>query len=552
MPLNYRKNSVTCSTEYYSSVNDLNGPAVSQTNRVGLQIGGQTKYIGLVNSNHEQASDLTVRAGNQNLRLAKKSKVIETSVFAWGGSGCFLGINSNSSPITSPTLMCGSFFKCIYAGRIGLTNDNILYSWGCNNFGQLGDGTTINRCQPVLVCSACNFCYVTIGGVLSATVLAISTNNKLFGWGYNSSYLIGDETNVNKCIPTAICPLLNFCCAWIAGEVAYALTTNRKLYGWGLNTTVWSNMFLGMLGDGSVGAKCTPIQICPQLNITNFFTNFANPCQINNFFITETNTLYGWGNNQSGTVGNSSVSQHIYTPALVCSSCSFCEVITTNFSTYGITTDNKLYSWGDNANGRLGNNSITNTNSPTLVCGEYNFSKIVIGNDNVWALNCDNFLYAWGNNCLGQLGINSTTCVCVPTQVCGGKYFFIPSENNCRLSRTFNSCIMLAIREDKKLVGWGCNCCGVLGNGTINNSCIPVSVCCDYDYSCVVIQNSCFALGISNGSIYSWGSNANGTLGDGTTVDKCQPVKINNNCLFTKITTQFNSVFANSVTWLNG
>ena len=74
MPLNYRKNDITLTSEYYSDVNDLNGPGVCKDTKVNLVVGNERKYIGLVDSGHEQASDLSVQVGNKTLKLAKKSK----------------------------------------------------------------------------------------------------------------------------------------------------------------------------------------------------------------------------------------------------------------------------------------------------------------------------------------------------------------------------------------------------------------------------------------------------------------------------------------------
>ena len=74
MPFNYRKNSCNLTTEYYSDISCLNGPGISQTNRINLKTYDQTRYIGLVSPGHEQASDLSVNVCGQNLRLARMSK----------------------------------------------------------------------------------------------------------------------------------------------------------------------------------------------------------------------------------------------------------------------------------------------------------------------------------------------------------------------------------------------------------------------------------------------------------------------------------------------
>ena len=41
--------------------------------------------------------------------------------------------------------MSGGYYTC------ARTTSNAVYCWGQNNFGQLGDGTTVNRNEPVAV-----------------------------------------------------------------------------------------------------------------------------------------------------------------------------------------------------------------------------------------------------------------------------------------------------------------------------------------------------------------------------------------------------------------
>ena len=104
MPLNYRKNNVNYTIEYYSDVNDLNYSGLNAS-KVNIRVNNVTNYIGLVSSAHEQASDLSVRVNNTNLRLAKKSFAPPTGLSYNGGQ---TAIPLTSSSISySPTLTIG-------------------------------------------------------------------------------------------------------------------------------------------------------------------------------------------------------------------------------------------------------------------------------------------------------------------------------------------------------------------------------------------------------------------------------------------------------------
>jgi alpha-tubulin suppressor-like RCC1 family protein len=564
MPLNYRKNSINCSEiQYYDDVSELNGPGISQTNRINIRYNNRDRYIGLLSNNtHEQSSDLNIRLNNENFVLAKRSKSITDKNLAWGNVKNQLGTNSQTSFSCLPSLVCGgNFFKCIINNNgasshvIGITNNNTLFSWGSNDYGQLGNnesGNTslINKCIPVAVC--CNFLYsfVTIGGTLNATNLGITTTNKLYGWGYNGTRLLGNGTTTSSCVPISICPSLNFRCAWIGGDVAWALTTTGQLYGWGDNSSVSG---FGLLGDGGTGVRATPCLITA-LNVCKFIPNLnIFNANIVNYIIDSNNRLYAWGTNGLGTIGNCSASQYIYTPSLVCSTCLFTDALSINFSSYAVTSDNKFYSWGSNTCGKLGNGQLTGSCSPTLISGGYNFCKLIISNCNGFGLLSDGSLYSWGDNTVGQLGISSSgTHSCIPVKVCGGEYIDITSNSNSRITFLTSPSTVLAIRKsDSRLVGWGCNCCGILGNGNTTNQNTPSLVCCDYKYTCITTQScGCYALGIrDNYKIYGWGLNNFGYLGDGTIINKLQPTQISSNNTFNCIYPYNTYVITSAVSW---
>ena len=105
MPLNYRKNNVNYTIEYYSDINDLNYSGLNAS-KVNVRVNNVTNYIGLVSSAHEQASDLSVRVDNTNLRLAKKSFAPPTGLSYNSGQTAIPLISSSVS--YSPTLTTGT------------------------------------------------------------------------------------------------------------------------------------------------------------------------------------------------------------------------------------------------------------------------------------------------------------------------------------------------------------------------------------------------------------------------------------------------------------
>ena len=82
---------------------------------------------------------------------------------------------------------------------LALKTDGSLWSWGRNNKGQLGDGTTENKTTPVQVGSG----YTAIAAG-SAYSLAVKTDGTLWAWGGNFIGELGDGTTVDKITPVQV------------------------------------------------------------------------------------------------------------------------------------------------------------------------------------------------------------------------------------------------------------------------------------------------------------------------------------------------------------
>ena len=80
-----------------------------------------------------------------------------------------------------------------------VTVDGVVYAWGSNVFGQVGDGTTISKSSPTIISGTSSF--VTVSAKANQT-FAITTAGKLFAWGRNSAGELGDGTKINKSSPT--------------------------------------------------------------------------------------------------------------------------------------------------------------------------------------------------------------------------------------------------------------------------------------------------------------------------------------------------------------
>jgi alpha-tubulin suppressor-like RCC1 family protein len=226
--------------------------------------------------------------------------------------------------------------------------------------------------------------------------------------------------------------------------------------------------------------------------------------------------LWAWGNNANGELGNNSTtSSDVLVP--VSGLTSVYAVAGGQYSGYGLASDGTLWAWGSNAYGQLGNNTTTNSNVPVQVPGLTSVTAIAGGGYGGYALRSDGTVWDWGFNAYGQLGNTSTTNSYVPVQVTG------LTSVTAIASGVASG---YALRSDGTVWAWGYNSNGELGNNTTTNSDVPVQVAGLTSVTAIAAAgDSGYALS-SNGTVWAWGYNNNGELGNSSTTSSDVPVQV--------------------------
>ena len=136
-------------------------------------------------------------------------------------------------------------------------------------------------------------------------------------------------------------------------------------------------------------------------------------------------TLYLWGRNDWGEIGNGSSGTDVKSPWLLGSLTGITQVATGFSNSIALKSDGTVYVWGDNSCGQGGNGaSGGNQTTPTQVSSLSGISQVAAGNDHCLALKSDGTLYAWGNNGFGEIGNGSSGAgVLTPTPVLSGTAF---------------------------------------------------------------------------------------------------------------------------------
>jgi alpha-tubulin suppressor-like RCC1 family protein len=184
-----------------------------------------------------------------------------------------------------------------------------------------------------------------------------------------------------------------------------------------------------------------------------------------------------------------------------------------------LKSDGTVWTWGDNEYGQLGDGTKTARNIPVKVSGLTGVTAIAAGESYCLALKNDGTVRTWGNNSDGQLGDGTKTARTIPVQVSG------LTGVTAIAGGDFHS---LALRNDGTVRAWGWNILGQLGNGTFTSgSNIPVQVSGLNGVTAIAAGNFSHSLALRNdGTMWAWGYNRDGQLGNGSKNDSNIPVQV--------------------------
>ena len=349
--------------------------------------------------------------------------------------------------------------------------NNTLYGWGYNYSGQLGDNTKNDSSLPINISSltGINFTQIVNGECFS---MAIGTDGELYTWGENDYGYLGDGSGIPHYTPQKITlasgvkPQKLFC----GIGSAMAIGTDGELYAWGQNN-------YGNLGDGTKTHRYSPVKIS--------LPNGVKPKQIassghHSMAIGDDGEFYAWGRNSNGQLGTgTSDYDHHYAPQKIIlpNGVKPLKIACGESFSMAICTDGELYTWGDGSYGELGNGSSSYTNYPTptkvILPNGVKPKQISAGHNFAVTICDDGNSYAWGNNGGGALGDNTIDDKSVPTKI------ILP--DNVKLTQV--SCgeqYSWAMGNDENLYGWGWNNSGQLGDGTKANILVPTKINFDF------------------------------------------------------------------------
>jgi hypothetical protein len=332
----------------------------------------------------------------------------------------------------------------------------------------------------------------------------------LFTWGRGNEGQLGNNTSgTNRTTPvTTSAGGANWKQVACGSGPTAAIKTDGTLWTWGYNA-------YGALGNNTSSQRLTPV--------TTFAggTNWKQVAceQIHTAAIKTDGTLWTWGSNSYGKLGVNISGTNRLTPVTTFAGGTNWKQVTCGGShTAAIKTDGTLWTWGGSNFGQLGDNTTTSRSTPvTTFAGGTNWKQVAGGNNHTAAIKTDGTLWTWGYNGNGQLGTNDTTNRPTPvTTFAGGTNWKQVDGGNSHTA---------AIKTDGTLWTWGYNFYGQLGDNTTTTRNIPVTTFAGgtnwKQVECGLYHTAAIK---TNGTLWTWGNNAYGALGDNTTTSRSTPV----------------------------
>jgi alpha-tubulin suppressor-like RCC1 family protein len=342
---------------------------------------------------------------------------------SWGTNAAGqLGIGSNTNSYSSPK-QAGSLTDWLqvsggYRNSAAVKTDGTLWTWGDNQYGQLGLGNRTYYSSPKQVGALTSWAKVSAG---FDYVMAIKADGTLWSWGRGNYGLLGLGNLTAYSSPKQVGALTNWSSVSAGSDHNIAVKTDGTAWSWGYNAN-------GQLGVGNITNRSSPTQIGLLTNwaSVNASKGAGGSGTAFGMAIKTDGTLWGWGYGGNGQLGTTSLTTRS-SPIQVGALTNWLKITANGYTSASIKTDGTLWTWGYGNNGQLGDGTSATKSSPVQVGLGTTWSEFSAGsNGNVLATKTDKTLWGWGANSNGELGLNNRTAYSSPKQIGAGSLWSSP------------------------------------------------------------------------------------------------------------------------------
>lgn len=348
------------------------------------------------------------------------------------------------------------------------TYNSRVKCWGRNEYGQIGDGTTLDGpVEPTEVANLSGVSMVAAGGYHTCALIA--SNGSIKCWGYNAYGQLGNNSTMSISTPAQVVDGFN-------NPVTGAVVITAGLYHTCAafadgNAQCWGQNANGQLGDGSLDDSSTPLNVSGFLSdVTSISAGELHTCLVRS----STNIVQCFGNNSHGALGQTTGGDNQTTPGTVSGISNAVDVTCGAGLSCAHLSTGGLKCWGANSKGAVGDGTTTNANLPVLVGAIGSDTNAVeVGgsafnaNHSCAILDSTREVVCWGDGAQGQIGDSNNTQRNTPTLV---------SSLSDAQDITTGGSHTCAFTLPCGVTCWGNNTYGQLGDGTTTSSNVPVHV----------------------------------------------------------------------------
>ncbi|XP_057496040.1 ultraviolet-B receptor UVR8-like isoform X2 [Actinidia eriantha] len=284
-----------------------------------------------------------------------------------------------------------------------------VYSWGWGDFGRLGHGNSSDLFtpQPIKALQGLRIKQIACG---DSHCLTVTMEGEVQSWGRNQNGQLGLGTTEDSPVPQKIDAFQGICVKMVAAgaEHTAAVTEDGQLYGWGWGR--YGNLGLGDRKDRLVPEKVSSIEAEKMVLVACGWRHTIS--------VSSSGGLYTYGWSKYGQLGHGDFEDHLIPHRLEALHGNFISQISGGWRhTMALTSDGKLYGWGWNKFGQVGVGDNVDHCSPVQVRfpHEQKAVQISCGWRHTLAVTERHNVFSWGRGTNGQLGHGESTDRNVPT-----------------------------------------------------------------------------------------------------------------------------------------